>query len=186
MNMQAAEKALDPAAATAGLSSEALIELQKKTIAEHIRHEQIKDWPQVYRTFTPHGEDAYYDVVPFQTRFRQMKGVVDFYEAFTRGFPDFHITVHTEQDVPGVSILEAQITGTHKGEYCGIQATGRRMSIALMGFFLFDRTTGHLNAERIYFDNNTILAQLRGEMSPDDVFDLRRIEHDATASTTSV
>jgi len=108
----------------------------------------------VYRTFTPHDQDAYYDAVPFQTRFRKMKGVVDFYEAFTRGFPDFQITVHTEQDVPGVSIREAQITGTHKGEYCGIQATGRRVSIALMGFFLFDRTTGHLNAERIYFDNN--------------------------------
>ena len=44
-----------------------------------------------------------------------------------------------------------------------------------MAFFLFDKTTGHLNAERIYFDNNTILAQIRGEMSPDEVFDLSRI-----------
>ena len=168
------------------LSPEELIELQRKTVAEHVRHEQIKDWPEVYRTFTPHAEDAYYDVVPFQTRFRKMKGVVDFYEAFTRGFPDFHITVHTEQDVPGVSIREAQITGTHRGEYCGIQATGRPVSVALMGFFLFDETTGHLNAERIYFDNNTILAQIKGEMSPDDVFDLRRIERDAKGATDSV
>jgi len=146
----------------------------------------VKDWPQVYQTFTPHTEDAYYDIVPFQTRFRQMKGVVDFYEAFTRGFPDFSITVHTEQDVPGVSIREAQIKGTHNGEYCGMQATGRPVSVALMAYFLFDEATGHLNAERIYFDNNTILAQLKGEMSPDNVFDLRRIEHDATASASSV
>jgi steroid delta-isomerase-like uncharacterized protein len=174
--MQEHGKAVAASAATAGLSPEALIELQRKTVAEHIRNEQIKDWPEVYRTFTPHDEDAYYDVVPFQTRFRKMKGVVDFYEAFTRGFPDFQIAVHTEQDVPGVSIREAQITGTHKGEYCGIQATGQRVSVALMGFFLFDKATGHLNAERIYFDNNTILAQIRGEVSPDDVFDLRRIE----------
>jgi steroid delta-isomerase-like uncharacterized protein len=181
--MQAHGKAVDPAAAAAGLSTEALIELQRKTVAEHIRNEQIKDWPEVYRTFTPHEEDAYYDVVPFQARFRKMKGVVDFYEAFTRGFPDFQIAVHTEQDVPGVSIREAQITGTHKGEYCGIEATGRPVSVALMGFFLFDKATGHLNAERIYFDNNTILAQIKGEMSPDDVFDLRRIEQDATSKT---
>ena len=170
----------------ASLSLEALIEIQRRTIVEHIQHEQIKDWPEVYRTFTPHDDDAYYDVVPFQTRFRKMKGVVDFYEAFTRGFPDFRITVHTAQDVPGVSIREAQITGTHMGEYCGIQATGRPVSVALMGFFLFDETTGHLNAERIYFDNNTILAQIKGEMSPDDVFDLRRIEQDAKRATGSV
>ena len=179
--MQAHEKAVGTADLGLSLSPEALIDLQRKTVAEHIRHEQSKDWPEVYRTFTPHAEDAYYDVVPFQTRFRKMQGVVDFYQAFTRGFPDFQITVHTEQDVPGVSIREAQITGTHNGEYCGIQATARRVSVALMGLFLFDKTTGHLNAERIYFDNNTILAQLRGEMSPDDVFDLSRIEHDAEA-----
>jgi steroid delta-isomerase-like uncharacterized protein len=158
-----------------GLSPEALIEVQRNTVAEHVRHEQVKNWPEVYRTFTPHEEDAYYDVVPFQTRFQRMKGVVDFYEAFARGFPDFHITVHTERDVPGVSIREAQITGTHQGEYCGIPATGRPVSVALMAFFLFDEATGNLNAERIYFDNNTILAQIKGEMSPDDVFDLRRL-----------
>lgn len=181
--MQAHGKATGAAAASASLAPEALVELQRKTVAEHIQNEQIKDWPEVYRTFTPQAEDAYYDVVPFQTRFRKMKGVIDFYEAFTRGFPDFQITVHTEQDVPGVSIREAQITGTHNGEYCGIQATGRRVSVALMGFFLFDKMTGHLNAERIYFDNNTVLAQIRGEMSPDEVFDLGRIEYNESGST---
>lgn len=174
--MQSAGKAVAAAASSVSLSPEALIERQRNTIAEHIKHEQVKDWPEVYRTFTPHAEDAYYDVVPFQTRFRKMQGVVNFYEAFSRGFPDFHITIHTEQDVPGVSIREAQITGTHKGEYCGIPGTGRRVSIALMAFFLFDKTTGHLNAERIYFDNNTILDQIRGEMSPEDAFDLGRLE----------
>jgi steroid delta-isomerase-like uncharacterized protein len=181
--MQPHENALGPAAGSTGLSPAALIERQRETVAEHIRYEQIKDWPEVYRTFTPHAENAYYDVVPFQTRFRRMKGVVDFYETINRGFPDFQIAVHTEQDVPGVSIREVQITGTHKGEYCGIEATGRRMSVPLMALFLFDRATGHLNAERIYFDNNTILAQLKGELSPNEVFDLRWIEHDAAGAT---
>jgi steroid delta-isomerase-like uncharacterized protein len=183
--MQEQGKAIEASVAAGGLSPEALIEVQRKTVAEHIRNEQIKNWPEVYRTFTPQEEDAYYDVVPFQTRFQKMKGVVDFYEAFTRGFPDFQIAVHTEQDVPGVSFLEVQITGTHNGEYCGVQATGRRVSVALMGIFLFDKATGRLNAERIYFDNNTILAQIKGEISPDDVFDLRRIEGDAKSATTS-
>lgn len=53
------------------------------------------------RTFTPNEDDAYYDVVPFQMRFAKIKGVVDFYETFARAFPDFQITVHTENDLPG-------------------------------------------------------------------------------------
>ena len=158
------------------MSPDALVEHQRKTVAEHISHEQAKQWTGVYGTFTPHAEEAYYDVVPFQMRFPKIQGVVDFYETFTKAFPDFQIIVHTENDVPGVSIREVQINGTHSGEYSGLQPTGRRVSVPLIGLFLFDVTTGHLNAERIYFDNNTILAQIRGEMTPEDVFNLGRIE----------
>ena len=161
--------------ASPSLSSEALIELQRKTVAEHIRNEQIKDWPGVYRTFTPEEGDAYYDVVPFHARFSSIQGVIGFYETINRGFPDFQITVHSEQDVPGMSIREVQITGTHNGEYLGVAPTGRRVSVALAAFYVFDKTTGQLNAERIYFDNNTVLAQIQGQMSPDGVFDLSRM-----------
>ena len=101
------------AATTAILSLEALVELQRKTIDEHVRTEQIKDWEGVYRTFTRHPEKAYYDVV-------------------------------------------------------------------------LDKETGHLEAERIYFDNNTILAQIQGELSPDDVFDLGRIEEGATGAANNL
>lgn len=177
--MQTSGKAVDPPAATPTMSPEALIERQRKTVAEHIRNEQTKDWPGVYSTFTPLGEEAYYDAVPFQMRFRTIEGVVGFYESIARGFPDFQITVHSEQDVPGMSIREVQITGTHNGEYCGVQATGRQVSVALAGFYVFDKATGHLNAERIYFDNNTVLAQIKGEMSPGNVFDLSRIERNS-------
>ena len=52
--MQAYERAVDSAAATPARAGEALIELQRKTVAEHIQKEQAKDWPGVYGTFTPH------------------------------------------------------------------------------------------------------------------------------------
>jgi hypothetical protein len=60
--MQAHETPVGATAASASLSADVLIEIQRRTVAEHIRNEQIKDWPEVYRTFTPHAEDAYYDV----------------------------------------------------------------------------------------------------------------------------
>ena len=160
----------------AELEPDVLIERQRKTIAEHVIHEQNKDWPSVYGTFTPHEDDAYIDIVPFQTRFSKMHGVVDFYQTFASAFPDFEIIVHTEHDLPGISIREVQIEATHKGEYCGLAATDRRVSLPLMAFFLFDKRTGHLNAERIYFYNNTVLAQIRGELTREGVFNLARIE----------
>ena len=138
---------------------------------------------KTYGTFTPNGEDAYFDVVPFHVRFPKMKGVVDFYETFAKAFPDFHIIVHTEKDLPGMSMREVQIEATHRGEYCGLQATGQRVSFPLLALFLFDTATGYLNAERAYFDNNTILAQIRGEMTCEDVFDLGRIERRQQAFT---
>jgi hypothetical protein len=70
-NMQAHGKAVDAAAAHTSLSPQALIDLQRKTVAEHIKHEQVKDWPEVYRTFTPHGDDAYYDVGLSKRGFRR-------------------------------------------------------------------------------------------------------------------
>lgn len=128
-------KPADAATLEHSMAGDALIERQRTTVAEHIQHEQTKNWPEVYRTFTPHEEEAYYDVAPFQMRFRKMKGVVDFYETFTKAFPDFRIIVHTENDVPGLSVREAQIVGTHMGEYCGLQPTGRQVSISLIGLF---------------------------------------------------
>jgi hypothetical protein len=137
--MQAYGRAVDPATATPDISPEALIELQRKTVAEHIQMEQAKDWPGVCGTFTPHEGEAYFDVVPFQMRFSSIKGVAGFYESIHRSFPDFQITVHSGQDVPGMSIREVQITGTHSGEYFGIAPTGRRVSVALATFLVFER-----------------------------------------------
>ena len=184
MEQVKASNPAENASLSSSMPAEALIELQRKTVTRHIEHEQTKNWAEVYRTFTPHEDEAYYDVVPFQMRFQKMKGVVDFYQAFTAAFPDFRIIVHTENDLPGLSVREAQIIGTHVGEYCGLEPTGRQVSVALIGLFVFDKTTGHLNAERIYFDNDTILAQIRGEMLPEDVFDLRRIEQSVSAAAT--
>jgi predicted ester cyclase len=130
---------------------EDIIRIQRETVDEHIRHENAKNWSGVYDTFV-HDETAFYDVVPFNTRFPGFAGVKGFYEAANVAFPDFKIDVWGEYDSPGCSVREVTISGTHKGDWCGLPGTGRHIRFQLAGLFLFHTgdQAGKLLAERIY------------------------------------
>ena len=162
---------------------EDIIRIQRETVDEHIRHENAKNWSGVYDTFV-HDETAFYDVVPFNARFPGFAGVKGFYEAANVAFPDFKIDVWGEYDSPGCSVREVTISGTHKGDWCGLPGTGRHIRFQLAGLFLFHTgdQAGKLLAERIYFDNDTIMRQIRGEMDAASVADY---PHPQPAATTS-
>lgn len=139
------------------------IEAQRRTIAEHIEAENAHDWPRVYGTFVQ-DEHAFYDVVPLSTRYAGFTGVQDFYRILDDAIPDFQVTVNAEYDSPGASVREVTIDGTHRGEYCGELPSGRPVSFELAAFYIFrPEEPGKLLAERIYFDNETVLRQMRGE-----------------------
>ena len=142
-----------------------IIQLQRATVEEHIRAENAKDWEGVYNTFVQ-SEAAYYDVVPLATRFQGIAGVKGFYQAINAAFPDFQITVTGEYDTPGCSIREVTISGTHQGEYSGVPASGRGVEFELAAFYLFGEgeNAGKLLSERIYFDNELLMRQIRGQV----------------------
>jgi predicted ester cyclase len=146
------------------MTADQRIALHRETIDEHMRAENAHEWPAVYDTFIQ-DERAYYDVVPLSSKFDGFKGVVDFYEIFDKAVPDFHITVTGECDSPGMSVREVTITGTHRGEYCGVEPTGEKVSFEMAAFYIFGegKEAHKLLAERIYFDNETLLKQMRGE-----------------------
>lgn len=153
------------------LSGDEKIERQKKTVAQHMSGENDHDWDRVWETFI-RDERSYYDVIPFAARYQGFGGVQDFYAAFESSFPDFHIEVSHSYDVPGCSIREVTITATHKGEFAGIEPTGRRVSFELAAFYIFgesDEEADKLLVERVYFDTETLLRQLRGEEGPTGV-----------------
>jgi hypothetical protein len=93
--------------------------------------------------------------------------VKDFYRAAETAFPDFRIDVWGEFDAPGCSMREVTISGTHKGDWCGVAGAGRQVEFHLAGLFLFGKgeNSGKLLAERIYFDNP--------DYSPNETLDLQ-------------
>jgi predicted ester cyclase len=149
------------------LTDEQRIKLQRETIIQHMTGENEHDWDKVYDTFI-RDERAYYDVMPFNTRYGGFQGVQDFYSAFEAAVPDFKLTVTGEYDVPGCSIREVTVRGTHQGDFAGVEAAGRPVSFELAAFYLFGDgdEAGKLLAERVYFDTETLLRQMRGEEGP--------------------
>ena len=56
-------------------------------------------------------------------------------------------------------VLEVVITGTHRGPWRGLPATGRHLEFPLCAVYTFDENDRMLG-ERIYYDRATVLRQL--------------------------
>ena len=136
------------------------IKRQREIVAEHIRGENEHDWPTVFGTFVQDNR-AHYDVVPLGARFNGIEGVRGFYQSIAAAVPDLHIEVTSEYDVPGCSIREVVITGTHEGEFGGVKPLGNAVRIEMAAFYTFDAESGKLISERIYYDQASLLAQMQ-------------------------
>jgi steroid delta-isomerase-like uncharacterized protein len=136
-----------------------LLQKQRESVANHIRLENQHQWADVKTTLVQ-DDRAFLDFVPVG-QFKGAEGVRQFYQAVSTAFPDLHIEVTAEHELPGCSIREGYITGTHLGEYMGIPASGLPVHIAIPVFFIFDKISGELLGERLYMDHGAVLLQLQ-------------------------
>jgi steroid delta-isomerase-like uncharacterized protein len=139
-----------------------MIERQRELVARHIRGENKHDWAAVYDTFVQ-DDRAHYDVVPLGAVFKGIEGVRGFYQSIAAALPDLQIEVRSEYDVPGCSIREVVISGTHRGEFAGIKPLGNTVRIEMAAFYTFDTASEKLIAEKIYYDQAGALEQMRGK-----------------------
>lgn len=136
------------------------IERQREIVARHIRGENEHDWAGVYDTFVQ-DDRAHYDVVPLGAVFKGIEGVRGFYQSIATALPDLHIEVLSEYDVPGCSIREVVITGSHKGEFAGVKPLGNPIRAEMAAFYTFDADSGKLIAEKIYYDQASVVEQMQ-------------------------
>jgi steroid delta-isomerase-like uncharacterized protein len=136
------------------------IERQRAIVAEHIRYENEHDWRAVYETFVQ-DDRAFYDVVPLKASFKGIEGVRQFYSSIGTAMPDLHIEVTAQYDAPGCTICETTISGTHLGPYLHMAASGNSVHIELAAFYFFDEGCTKLVAERIYYDQASVIAQMQ-------------------------
>lgn len=139
-----------------------VIARQREIVAKHIRGENEHDWPIVYDTFVQ-DDRAHYEVVPLGTVFQGIEGVRGFYQNIAAALPDLQIKVLSEYDVPGCSIREVVITGTHRGDFAGVKPRGNMIRIDMAAFYTFDAASGKLISEKIYYDQASVLEQMQGK-----------------------
>jgi steroid delta-isomerase-like uncharacterized protein len=139
---------------------DSILEKQREVVARHIRGENEHDWAAVYDTFVQ-DERAHYDVIPLNATFKGIDGVRGFYQSIAAALPDLRIDVVSEYDVPGCSIREVIISGTHQGEFAGIPPNGNPVRIEMAAFYTFDPAEGKLISERIYYDQASAAAQMQ-------------------------
>ena len=73
-------------------------------------------------------------------------------------FPDFYLHRTALYHADDAVIVECRFGGTHRGNWAGIEPTGKPMEVQAVLIFLFEGSG--LVCEKVYFDHATILRQL--------------------------
>lgn len=122
---------------------------QKHSIAEDAR-----DLSGLMATLT---EDCVYELVPTGTVWKGHAGATRFYMQLLGAFPDIHFDLTDIVIGPQGVCEEANVTGTHRGEWLGRKPTGDKVSFRVVIFFPWDRAGGKFRGEKVYVHPETLL-----------------------------
>jgi steroid delta-isomerase-like uncharacterized protein len=125
-------------------------------VHDHIAAENRHDLKAAIATF----HRPCYDVVPLGAVSDGEQAVHDLLAGLVTGFPDFHVDLKRLHHADQAVVCEFVMSGTHRGPWAGMEASGRRMEIRLVGIFEFE--DDRLLCERVYFDMATLVRQLQG------------------------
>jgi steroid delta-isomerase-like uncharacterized protein len=99
-----------------------------------------------------------YEVLPMGAVFEGEQPVRDLVAGLLGGFPDFHFEPTTIHHADHAVIVEALMTGTHRGEWAGLPPKGNKLELPLV--CIFDFEDDRLVNEKVYFDFAAVQRQL--------------------------
>jgi steroid delta-isomerase-like uncharacterized protein len=135
-------------------TTQSLVERRQAVVDEHIAAECDHDVARAIRTFhRPH-----YRVLPLGGETVGGEAVSELLGALFGAFPDFSFDTVATYHADQATIVEGRMTGTHKGTWAGMPASGSRIDVPTCCLFHFDGD--RLVSESVYFDHATLLAQI--------------------------
>ena len=126
---------------------------------ERIRHEwkahsiaeDARDIPGLISTLTP---DCRYEVVGTGAVWEGHEGARRFYTELLTAFPDIHFQLQNIVIGPQGVWEEAHVTGTHRGDWLDMPATGEPVEFTVLILFPWDPERQKFRGERVHFFYN--------------------------------
>jgi steroid delta-isomerase-like uncharacterized protein len=123
-----------------------------------IKHSIAEDRRDLQGLIDTLSEDCVYEIGPTGQRWEGHDGARAFYTSFLGAFPDVHFDLTDIVIGPQGVIEVAWMTGTHRGEWAGLPATGQPVRLQIIIHFPWDPVAQKFAGEKVYFDR-AALAQ---------------------------
>lgn len=138
-------------------------ELYEKIRALWIAHSKAEDARDLQGLVDTLSPDCVYEVMPTGQRWEGHEGARNFYTTFLGAFPDVHFDL-TDIVIGPQGVFEvATMTGTHQGEWNGIAATGKHVTMTIMIYFPWNPETELFDGEKVYYDSADMEGFLRAD-----------------------
>jgi steroid delta-isomerase-like uncharacterized protein len=137
-----------------GAVEQGLRERREAIVNEHVAAENRHDVEATIATF----DQPRYEAMPLGVSSDGAAAVRELLQGMMDGFPDFNAEVQQMHHADDAVICEVRMTGTHRGPWAGVPATGRTIDVPMACIFDFD--DDRLVCEKLYFDLATLLRQI--------------------------
>lgn len=128
----------------------------KRLWVRHSIAEDRRDIDGLVATLAP---TCVYEMVPTGQRWDGHAGARAFYTELFAAFPDNRFAL-SEIVVGPQGVFEvAQLTGTNRGPWAGVPASGLPVALEVLILFPWDPATGLFLGERIWFDRGTLAPE---------------------------
>jgi predicted ester cyclase len=117
-----------------------------------VRHSIAEDRRDLHGLIATLAPDCVYEIPSSGQRWEGHDGARRFYTEFLTAFPDVHFDLADIVIGPQGVIEIAQMTGTHRGAWAGLQPTGDPIALTVVIHFPWDPEAGLFAGERIYLD----------------------------------
>jgi steroid delta-isomerase-like uncharacterized protein len=145
------------------MSDAALQHRRHAIVMEHMTAENAYEFERCIGAFA----HPRYEIMPTGEIWDGHDGVGRLLLENITAFPDFKFEPQTIHHAETSVIVEGRFSGTHRGTWRGLPATGRTIDFPLIIVFRFE--ADRMVCERTYFDLGTLLRQLGVARDPNSV-----------------
>lgn len=140
------------------LGWESTPELHNKIRRLWIKHSIAEDNRNLQGLIDTLAEDCVYEIVPTGQRWEGHDGARAFYTELLGAFPDINFSL-TDIVVGPQGVFEvADVAGTQKGKWAGVEPTGQKVEFQVIIFFPWNPVAEKFAGEKVWVDQSALLG----------------------------